>query len=150
MAATKPVGFRELQRQLDELAARGRDPSPVFTAIARDFRQAQAQQYATGRGWKKVSLEYAARKARMGHGDRVGVFTGGLRDSLVNVGDHYHEEKITSDLMSVESKDPVWKLFGGRHKTRQQPKRKPIRLTPTMRRTYLGWAQQYLESGRLP
>lgn len=149
---TRPTGFRELQQQLNDLAARGGDPSPLLPGIADAFHDAQSEQYARGRGWKPLSAAYAAQKAREGRPAQVGVYSGGLRASLVSGADRHSVERVTRDKTSiiVGSSNPVANLFGGKHKTRKQPRRKPVRLTPVMRRQWLEWAQDYFVKGRVP
>lgn len=144
------ITFRQLQIELVELAERGGDPSPLLPSLDDDFRRAQDAQFASGRGWKPVSAAYSAQKAREGRGNRVGVYSGGLAESLSETGG-YHVARFTRDKsFVVGSSNPVANLFGGKHRSRRQPKRKPVRFTPAMRREWLAWVQDYLAEGRLP
>lgn len=161
------TSFRELQAELLELAERSADPSPAFAVIGDDFRQEQAANFQRGGRpkWKPLSPAYAAFKASgrskkqsfagysrttSATSTAVGVFSGGLRDSLTKKNDPYHIDRITrtKDFV-IGSANPVSHLFGGKHKTRNQPKRKPFVLTPTMRRYYLQVMQDFLAEGRL-
>ncbi len=146
-------GFRELQRELQEVAERGGDPRPALREVGDDYREAQAGNFARGGRprWKPLSPEYAARKARQGRGSQVGVATGGLRDSLTREGDRYHLNRVRRDVLEVGTRNPVVNLFNSQHGGgRNQPKRKVQVLTPAMRRTWLRWVQDYLVEGRLP
>lgn len=147
----KPTGFRELQQRLIDVAARGRDARPALAEVAETFRDDQRANFARGGRprWKPVSPEYAARKAREGRGTRVGVYTGGMRDSLIRKGDRYHLERIRPDELQVGTRNPVANLFNGKHKVHKQPRRKLVSLTPTRRREYLRTVQDYLVSGDL-
>lgn len=147
----KPIGIRELQRQVIDMAERGGDARPILGRVAEVFRDDQKVNYARGGRprWKPVSAEYAARKARQGRGTKVGVYTGGLRDSLIREGDRYHLEKIRPDELQVGTKNPVANLFNGKHTVHKQPKRKLVSLTPTRRREYLEMVQDYLVEGEL-
>lgn len=151
--ATGPgrASFRELQAELIELAERVDDPAPAFRVIADDFRKEQAANFSRGGRpkWKPLSPAYAAQKARQGKDAAIGQYTGGLRSSLTNENDPYHIERITrtKDLV-VGSANPVSHLFGGKHKTRRQPRRKPFVLTPAMRRYYLQVMQDWLAEGQ--
>lgn len=147
----KPIGIREVQRQLIEIADRGGDARPVLRKVAEEFRDDQRANFARGGRprWKPVSPEYAAWKARNGYGTQVGVLTGGMRDSFINEGDPYNLEVVKNDRLRVGSTNPVGHLFGGKHKVHKQPKRKLISLTPTRRREYLQMVQDYLIDGDL-
>jgi phage gpG-like protein len=145
----KPVGIREMQRQLIDVAERGGDARPVLTEVAEMFRGDQRANFARGGQprWKPVSPEYAARKARLGRGTKVGVYTGGLRDSLIRKGDSYHLERVAPHELQVGTRNPVANLFNGKHKVHKQPRRKLVSLTPTRRREYLQTVQDYLAKG---
>lgn len=149
--SVKPEGIREVQRRLIEIAARGADPRPVLGRVAEAFRDDQRANFARGGRprWKPVSPEYAARKARLGRGTQVGVYTGGLRDSLTREGDAYHLEQIRRDSLEVGTRNPVANLFNGKHTVHKQPRRKLVSLTPTRRREYLQMVQDYLVDGDL-
>jgi phage gpG-like protein len=147
----KPINIKELQRQLIDIAARGADARPVLGKVADEFRSDQKANFARGGRprWKPISPEYAAQKAREGRNGGVGVYTGGLRDSLTRQGDTYHTEKIRPDMLEVGTKNPVANLFNGKHTKHKQPRRKAVSLTPTRRREYLTMVQDYLVEGDL-
>lgn len=147
----KPVGFRQLQLQLVQIAERAGDPRPVLERIAEEFRDDQRANFTRGGRpkWKPLSPEYAARKARRGTGGGIGVYTGGLLDSLTKQGDEYHLEKIRPDELQVGTRNPVANLFNGKHTVHKQPKRKLVSLTPSRRREYLEMVQDYLVTGEI-
>ncbi len=144
----KPIGFRELQRQLINVADRGNDPSPLLPELDEDFRQLMGSQFRSGRGWKPLSPEYAAQKAREGRSPLVGVYTGGLMNSLVRAGHPQHVSRFTRDKsFIVGSTNQVQRLFTGKHKTRNQPRR-TIRIAPATRREWLQMVQDYIVEGK--
>lgn len=149
--SVKPEGIRDVQSRLIEIATRGGDARPVLRRIAAEFREDQRTTYARGGRpkWKPLSPEYAARKAREGRGNRVGIYTGHMLLSFVSSSDPYNLEVVKKDRLRVGSTNPVANLFGGKHKTRKQPKRKPFSLTPSRRREYLKMVQDYLVDGDL-
>lgn len=149
--SVKPEGIREVQRRLIEIAARGGDPRPVLGRIAERFRDDQRANFARGGRprWKPLSPQYAAQKARQGKSAQVGVFTGGLRDSLTVAGDAYHLEQVRRDELQVGTRNPVANLFNGKHTVHKQPRRKLVSLTPSRRREYLQMVQDYLVDGDL-
>lgn len=149
--SVKPEGIRDIQLRLIEIAARGGDARPVLEQVAETFRDDQRANFARGGRpkWKPLSPQYAARKARLGKGTQVGVYTGGLRDSLTVEGDGYHLEQVRRDELKVGTTNPVANLFGGKHVERKQPKRKVVNLTPSRRRDYLQMVQDYLIEGSL-
>ena len=142
----QPVGFKDLQRELVELAERAGDARPALEQVADEFRQAQRANFAVGGRprWKPLTPEYAARKAAAGISGGIGVYTGGLRDSLLREGDRYHLSQVRPDELRVGTTNPVARLFNAKHKARNQPKRKVVRLTPADRRGYLDLVQQHL------
>lgn len=143
--------IREVQLELIQLAERGGDPSPVLEPIGAAWRAAQRAQYASGKGWAPVSDEHQQAKSRKGKGSRTGVYTGGLESSMTSEGDRYYIERFTRDKsFIVGSANPVANLFGGKHRTRDQPRRRPYRMTAAMRRQWLEWVQAYLVDGTLP
>ncbi len=137
----KPAGMKELRANLAAAAERGGNPQPVLREVADDFRQAERAYLGRVR-WTPLSPEYAAWKARNGHGNRVGVYTGGLLNSLTNEGDRYHYERVTNEGLEVGTKNPVARLFD--KGTSKQPKRKLIRLSPRNRREMLTTITDYL------
>jgi phage gpG-like protein len=147
----KPLGIREVQLQLNEIAARGDNAAPVLRKVAEEFRSDQRTNFARrGRPrWKPLSPEYAAWKARKYPGRPIGVLTGGMRASFVNKFDPYNLEVVKDDQLRVGSTNPVGHLFGGKHTVHKQPKRKLVSLTPTRRREYLKMVQDYLIDGDL-
>lgn len=149
--SVKPIGFREAQRQLIDIAGRGGDARPALEKVAELFRQDQQATYARqGRPkWKPLSPEYAARKARSGHGTQIGVYTGAMRDSFIHEGAGYNLTVVRKDRVRMGSTDPVANLFGGKHRVHKQPRRKPFSITPSRRREFLQLVQDYLVEGRL-
>lgn len=147
----KPIGFREAQRRLIDVAKRGGDARPALMKVADLFRHDQQANFARGGRprWAPLSPEYAAYKARTGHGTRIGVYTGGLRDSLIREGDRYHLEVVRPHELKVGTRNPVGHLFGGKHTKQRQPRRKVVSLTPSRRREYLEMVQDYLVEGEL-
>lgn len=147
----KLEGIRDVQSRLIEIAARGDDARPVLRQVAETFREDQRANFARGGRprWKPVSPEYAARKARQGHGTQVGVRTGAMRDSFINASDPYNLEVVLKDRLRVGSTLPTGNLFNGKHTVHKQPKRKLVSLTPTRRREYLQTVQDYLTDGDL-
>lgn len=144
--SVRPVGFRQLQAELVGLAERAQDPRPVLEEVAEDFRQAERAHFARGR-FAPLDPAYAARKAATGHGNRIGVYSGGLLDSLTREGDRYHVERVRADGLEVGTRNPVANLFNGKHRTRNQPRRKAIGLTPRIRRAMLQKVADYLTGG---
>jgi phage gpG-like protein len=141
MIEVKPVGIKELKANLEAAAARGKDPRPAFRELADDIRDAERQYLGRVR-WKPLSPEYAARKARMGKGTKIGSFSGVLLDSLVDPSNRFHVEKITDDSLTVATKNPVAKLFS--KGTKRQPPRRLVRLSPKNRRQMLTTLTDYL------
>jgi hypothetical protein len=141
MISAKAVGFKELKADLEAAAARGKDPRPAFRDIADDIRSAEKQYLGRVR-WAPLSPEYAARKARMGKGTKVGSYSGVLLDSLVDPGNRFHIEKITDASVTVATKNPVAKLFN--KGTSKQPARRLVRLSPKNRRQMLTTLTDYL------
>lgn len=143
----KPLGFRELQRQLIDVADRGDDPSPLLPELDEDFRQAMSRQFATGKGWKPLSAAYAAQKAREGKSPLIGVYSGNLMRSLVSAGHGQHVSRFTRDKsFIVGSTDQVQRLFTGKHRKHNQPRR-TIRIAPSMRREWLQMVQDFIVKG---
>lgn len=144
--------FRELQQQLIALGERVEDASPLLPELDEDFRQAMRQQFSTGKGWKKISPAYAAQKAREGKPRTTGVYTGGLRDSLAT-DNRFHVERYTRDKSFIIGSAgytartgrpiPVAFLFAGKHRSRNQPRRK-LSFPAALRRAWLGKVQDYL------
>jgi phage gpG-like protein len=147
----KPLGIREVQQQLNDIAERGMDPRPVLYRVAEMFREDQRANFARGGRpkWKPVSPEYAARKAREGKGSQVGLYSGDLKYSLINKRDPYNLEVVKKDRLRMGTTNPVANLFGGKHTGRKQPRRKPFALTPSRRREFLQVVQDYLVDGEL-
>ncbi|MCW2957131.1 MAG: Phage virion morphosis family [Thermoleophilia bacterium] len=138
--------FRDLQAELNEVAERGADARPVLRNIADDYREAQRVNFARGGKprWKALNPTYADRKAATGHGSQIGVFSGGLRDSLARRGARYNVEKVDTHDLQVGTRNPVANLFNSKHSGRNQPKRKVQALTPAMRRDFLEQVQEFL------
>jgi hypothetical protein len=141
MLDAKPIGIKELRRQLEDAAARGTDPQPALRQAADDFRRAESNYLARVR-WAPLDPQYAAWKARNGYGTRPGVLTGGLLDSLTKEGDRYHFERVTADRLEVGTKNPVARLFD--KGTKRQPKRKLVKLTVRDRRAMLTAIRDHL------
>lgn len=138
--------FRELQAELNEVAERAGDARPVLREIAENYREAQRTNFARGGKprWKPLTAEYAARKAASGRGSQVGVYSGGLRASMIRRGARYNLEKAGRDELQVGTRNPVANLFNSKHAGRNQPKRKLQALTPAMRREFLQQVQEFL------
>lgn len=140
------TSFRQLQQELQDVAARGTDPRPVLKEVADSLRLDFRQGFGKNR-WAPLDPEYAARKARQGRSRRVGVFTGGMLASLTSEGSRYHFEDITREGLKVGTKNPVARLFDkGRS---GQPKRDLVKIKPAQRRSYLQRVQAYLVDGDL-
>lgn len=151
----RPVGFRDLQQQLTDVLDRGADPRPMLGPLGESFRQVERQQFASGKGWKPLSPEYAAQKAREGRSPKIGVYSGGLRDSLTSKYDRYAVERYArrtrrGEAFILGSANPVGNLFSGKHKRRNQPKRNAVRLPAKTRREWLAWVQEFIVEGRVP
>lgn len=143
--------LRQLREKMAEAAERGRDPRPVLRDIADDMRSSQRDFLRNPKWANQLSPEYAAQKARKGHGTQIGKLSGSMFNSLTNPADPNHYEDLTLDSIEVGSKNPNAIRFnqGAFRQTasgaaNRQPKRKLWRLRVRDRKAMIARVTEYL------
>lgn len=79
-------GLKEAQREIGDVGERARRPEPALRApgTKTDLQMSERRRFSHGRGWKRISPEWAATKRRRGLDPRVMRATGRLESILTN------------------------------------------------------------------
>jgi phage gpG-like protein len=142
-------GEAQIDRTLARIELAAADASPAWELIAEEFLVAEREQFATeggsgSGGWPQLSEPYAAWKARHYPGAKILRRTGDLEDSLT---EGPEIRVIEPHFMILGSAVP----YGRYHQqgSDRMPRRRPIDLTETLRRSWVKVLQRYLITGGL-
>lgn len=142
-----------LDRTLLRFADRADNMAPVLRAIADDFYDIEAAQFATegGRsgGWEPLKASTLADKQRKGYGSR-GILerTLDLEESLTGRTGRFSIYRVTADELEVGTSDPKAKYHHSKLPRRSNLPRRPlIELTEADKRGMMKRIQRYLVDG---
>ncbi len=142
------LGELQVARMLEGVKYRTSDLRPVWAAIADDFLQIEARQFATegglGRPWPPLSPAYAAWKAKHYPGAPILVRTGRLRASLTSRGGD-HVEAIEPQMLKIGTAVPYARFH--QTGTKRMPPRPPIVIPEEAKDRWVRLIQAYLQGG---
>lgn len=139
-------GVRDLVRNLRE---RGGDLRPVLEPAAEDLVQRFAAAFERGgvrRRWRRLSRDYARRKAAEGYGGKTLIRTGGLQRSYLQQGPFRHK-RVWRRGLAVGSAHPLAHLHErGAKRADDEGGRLPRRSLLSLIRRDRTWRAELVES----
>lgn len=136
-------GDVQLSRDLDRWASAVEDPGPAFEAMADDFLEIEARQFASeggnSGGWAPLAPSTVRRR---GSAHPILFQTGRLQQSLTSAGARDSVRRVTADSLEVGTSVPYARFH--QQGTARMPRRRPVEFTEVDRRRWVKLLQEHL------
>lgn len=144
-------GDEILSRDILRVKEHAEHPRPAFEAIHESFKTLEDWQFGTQGGvekWQPLAASTVAYKARAGLDPRILHATLRLRRSLTEDNED-HIFLMTGDELFMGSRVDYGKYHQSRRPRRRLPRRPPVNLSESAKRTWVKILQRWIMTGEL-